>query len=139
MKKILTLGVLLLAFFFVKSQSVEGVWKTIDDETGKAKSHVEIYKEGDKYFGKIVHIIDSEKRDANCTKCEDEKKDQPVLGMVIIERLVQDGDDYEDGTILDPNNGKVYDCKIWVDEKGDLQVRGYVGWFYRTQTWSRVK
>lgn len=59
--------------------------------------------------------------------------------MVIIERLVQDGDDYEDGTILDTNNDKVYDCKIWVDEKGDLQVRGYVGWFYRTQTWSRVK
>ena len=59
--------------------------------------------------------------------------------MLIINGLEKDGDEYDDGTILDPKKGKVYDCKIWVDESGDLQVRGYVAFFYRTQTWKRVK
>jgi uncharacterized protein (DUF2147 family) len=58
--------------------------------------------------------------------------------MVIIEGLVQDDDEYEDGTILDPKNGKVYDCKIWLDSADKLMVRGYVGIFFRTQEWIRV-
>lgn len=123
----------------LQSQSIVGTWKTIDDDTGEAKSHVKIWKdENDKYFGKIVKILKEENRDNTCTKCTGEKKNQPILGLVIIEDIEKEDDEYEDGTILDPENGKVYDCKLWIED-GKLQVRGYWGWFYRTQTWERVQ
>ena len=61
--------------------------------------------------------------------------------MEIIRDMEKDGDEYNDGTILDPSNGKVYECKLWLDEDDSdkLKVRGYVYFFYRTQTWERVK
>ena len=58
--------------------------------------------------------------------------------MIIIKDMVQDGDEWEDGTILDPKKGKIYDCKLWVED-GNLKVRGYLFFLYRTQTWFRVK
>ncbi|HNA34041.1 MAG TPA: DUF2147 domain-containing protein, partial [Flavobacteriales bacterium] len=68
--------------------------------------------------------------------CPADRKDQPVLGMEIIRDMVKDDDEWEDGTILDPENGKVYDCKLWLED-GKLMVRGYVAFFYRTQEWVR--
>ena len=133
--------ILLFALFiscFINAQSVVGKWKTIDDETGKVKSHVEIYKQGDKIFGKIIKISNPEKQDAVCTECTGDNKGKKVIGMVIINNLEKDDDEYGDGTILDPNNGKLYDCTIWVNEAGDLQVRGYIGFFFRTQTWKKL-
>ena len=59
--------------------------------------------------------------------------------MIIMENLEKDDDEWDDGEILDPNNGKIYDCKIWLEGNDILKVRGYVGFFYRTQTWKRVK
>jgi len=138
MKKTILLITLLLLVFFMNAQNIIGKWKTIDDETGKAKSIVEIYKKGDKYYGKIIEIIDPTKRKNKCTLCEDDRKDQPILGMEIIKDLKQDDDEFEDGTILDPNNGKIYDCKIWLANKNTLNVRGYILFFFRTQTWYRV-
>lgn len=139
MKKLCLLFALLILITITNAQSIVGTWKTIDDETGKAKSHVEIYEKDGKYYGKIVHIIDQTKKDDLCTACDGYKKDKKILGMEIIEGLVKDGDEYSDGTIYDPKKGKEYDCKLWVDENGDLQVRGYWGWFFRTQTWKKVK
>ena len=122
------------------SQDVVGTWETIDDETGKAKSHVKIYKaKNGKIYGKVVKIMDPKKQDATCTKCKGAKKDQPTMGMLIIEGLSPEDDgDFSGGTITDPNKGKVYDCTIWVED-GKLQVRGYWGWIFRTQTWNRVE
>ncbi len=122
------------------SQSIVGKWKTIDDETGKAKSVVEIYKSGNKYFGKVVQILNPAKKNSKCIECKDSRKDQPVMGMEIIKDLEYDADDkeYDDGTILDPANGKIYDCKVWLENSKTLNVRGYVAFFYRTQVWLKA-
>lgn len=130
--------VLVLLSGSVCAQDIVGKWKTIDDDTGKERSIVEIYQKGDKYFGKIVKLFREPGEDQNpvCTECEDERNGQPVLGMEIITNMVYDPSDqvYEDGEILDPENGNIYDCKLWIDE-GKLKVRGYIYFVYRTQTW----
>ena len=138
MKKITLLLSFLFLIFTINAQSIVGKWKTIDDETGKEKSIIEIFKRGDKYYGKIVDILEASKKNNLCKLCPDSRKDQPILGMEIIKGLEQDDDEFEDGTILDPNNGKIYDCKIWLEDKNTLNVRGYVAFFFRTQTWLRV-
>lgn len=123
------------------AQTVVGKWKTIDDETGEAKSIVEIYQQNGKIYGKVVNIINPEKRDGLCEKCKGDRKNKPVLGMQIIDGLTKDDDEYSDGKILDPEKGKEYKCKIWLDEddRNKLYVRGYIAFFYRTQNWYRVE
>jgi len=138
MKKTTLLITLITIAFAINAQSIVGKWKTIDDETNEAKSIIEIFKRGDKFYGKITDILDASKRNNKCDLCPDSRKDQLILGMEIIKDLEKDGNDYEDGTILDPNNGKIYDCKIWLEDKNTLNVRGYVAFFFRTQTWNRV-
>lgn len=125
--------------------SVVGVWKTIDDETGKAKSHVKIYKaKNGKYYGKIVKLLNrgaDEDKDPSCDVCPegDYRHGQKIIGMKIVSGLEKDGDEYNGGTILDPKSGKIYTCKIWTSGSDKLKVRGYAGPFFRTQTWHRVK
>ncbi|WP_448520600.1 DUF2147 domain-containing protein [Rhodoflexus sp.] len=118
------------------AQDIVGKWKTIDDEDGKPRSIVEIYKQGDKYFGKITEIYyrPGEVADPVCDKCTDDRKNKKVIGMVIIRNLEKKGNEFKGGDILDPNNGKIYDCKLWVDN-GVLKVRGYIAFLYRTQSW----
>lgn len=118
-------------------QEIIGKWKTIDDDTGEAKSVVEIYQEDDKYYGRIDEILVKEDGAENCSKCEGKYKNTPMKGVVIMNDLEKDGDEYEDGTIIDPENGKTYRCKIWVDEDNPniLNVRGYIAFLYRTQQW----
>ncbi|MBI5481499.1 MAG: DUF2147 domain-containing protein [Deltaproteobacteria bacterium] len=115
-----------------------GRWKTIDDSSGKAKSIVEIYDRGGKLYGKIIKLILEPGEDPNpkCDKCKGDKKDKPVIGMVILEGLWREGDEWKGGTILDPDNGKTYRCKLKL-EKGKLKVRGYIGvsLLGRTQYW----
>lgn len=121
------------------SQTVFGIWKTKDDETGEAKSHVEIYKAGGKLYGKVVRLL-RERPDRLCDKCPGERKNQPVLNMIILVNMVEKDGMWQSGDILDPEKGKWYRCKIWLKE-GDpntLVVRGYLGPFYRTQYWSRM-
>lgn len=128
--------------FSQKADDVLGKWKTIDDETGEAKSIIELYKGNDgKLYGKVVKILNPAKQDAKCDLCEDDKKDKPVLGMVIVENMEWDEDEWDDGTILDPNKGSYYDCKLWIENDAPdvLNVRGYIGFLFRTQTWHRVK
>lgn len=121
------------------AQDIVGKWKTIDDETGKPKSIVEIFIKNGKAYGKIIELINPDEPNPICDLCsdDDDRKDQKVFGMEIIRGLEQDDNEWEDGTILDPKNGKVYDCKIWVED-GVLQVRGYIAFFFRTQTWQRA-
>lgn len=121
------------------AQDILGKWKTIDDETGQEKSIVEIYEDNGKIYGKIVEIL-TEKKQAVCSKCEGEKKDQPVLGMQIIDGLEKDDDVFNGGTILNPSNGKVYKCRLKLEDNPNiLQVRGYIAFFYKTQYWKRVQ
>ena len=122
------------------AQDVTGKWKTIDDETGEAKSIVEIYKQNGKVYGKVVEILDAKKRNLTCINCTGSDKDKPILGLVIIKGLEKDGDEYSDGTITDPNSGKIYKCYIELEGANKLNVRGYVGFSLlgRTQTWQRV-
>ena len=136
----LLLAVFLCSMFGLNAQPVLGKWKTIDDQTGKEKSIVEIYEEKGKVYGKIVEILNKDRINVVCDKCEGNKKDQPVLGMVIIEGLEQDEAVYKGGTILDPEKGKEYKCKIWIDEEdmNKLNVRGYIAFLFRTQNWYRV-
>lgn len=133
---ILTLSIAFLGIAEVKAQGVIGKWKTIDDETGKARSVVEIYEKNGKLYGKVIKLFRDPGEDQNpvCSKCEDDRKGKRIIGMEIMRDMVKDGNEYEDGTILDPKSGSVYDCKIWVED-GKLQVRGYIAFLFRTQTW----
>lgn len=140
MKNILVLLALLGSGLLGQAQDIFGKWKTIDDETNKPKSIVEIYEQDGKAYGKIIELFrgPDEDPDPLCDECTDHRKDQKVLGMIIINEMEKDDDEWDDGEILDPKNGKVYDCKIW--REGDqLKVRGYIAFFFRTQTWLKVE
>lgn len=125
------------------SQSSVGKWTTIDDESGKKKSIVELYKVDGKLYGKITYLYPREGREENptCKLCTDDRKDKPLIGLQIVRGLKWDGSQWYGGTIVDPENGKTYKVKMWVDKESPdkLNVRGYVGPFYRTQTWVKVK
>jgi uncharacterized protein (DUF2147 family) len=121
-----------------------GLWKTIDDASQKEKSLVRIREANGIYSGTIERFLDPETRaDAVCDKCTDERKGQPVLGMTILRGLQQSPDNkevWEGGNVLDPNNGKVYRARLKPVEDGKkLEMRGYIGPFYRTQVWVRVE
>jgi len=140
-KLLLSFSLICLTVLTAVAQDVTGKWKTIDDETGEAKSIVEIYKQNGKVYGKIIEILDPAKKDLKCVECEGKDRNQPILGLVILKGLEKDGDEYDDGTITDPNNGKVYKCLIELENDNKLKVRGYVGFSLlgRTQYWNRVK
>lgn len=127
---------------FAQQDPLIGKWKTIDDETHEPKSIVEIYMKDGKFYGRIDSLFRKPGEDPNpiCDKCPDDdpRKNKPVKGMVIIKDMVKDGNKYVGGTILDPKKGKIYRCKLWIED-GKLKVRGYIAFLYRTQTWYRVK
>ena len=136
------LSVLLLASYSI-AQTCVGTWITIDDESGKKKSKVELYKQDGKLFGKITYVYPRPGLEENAVrkKCPGDRKNKPLVGLQIVRGLTWNGSEWEDGTIVDPENGKVYTCSIWLEEGNPdkLNVRGYVGPFFRTQTWLRVK
>lgn len=122
--------------------SPAGLWKNIDDETKKPKALVRIVESGGTYTGRIEKVL-TDKPDAVCDLCTDARKGQRVQGMTIIEGMraskIED-ELFEGGSILDPNNGKVYRSQMRLREGGrSLEVRGYVGvpLFGRSQTWIR--
>ncbi len=137
MKK-LQLLVLLLLCASAQSQEIVGQWQTYDDETNENKALIEIYAEGERYYAKIVESY-VKGSSGICEKCEGDKKNKPIKGLVIIEGLEKDDDEYNGGTILDPENGKTYKCYIELEEANKLKVRGYIGFSLlgRTQYWRR--
>jgi uncharacterized protein (DUF2147 family) len=124
------------------SQSCSGLWITIDDATGYKKSIVELYKKDGVLYGKVVYIYKRGKDGPNskCTECSGKLYNQPVMGMLIVKQMQWSGSQWEDGTILDPDNGKTYTCSMWLNENNTdkLNVRGYIGPFFRTQEWIRT-
>lgn len=140
MKKLL-FTLLLLFPLFSFSQEILGKWKTIDDETGKAKSIVEIFKATNgKIYGRVYKILTVGEENKKCTACKGDLKDKPITGMIILNGLTKDGDEWSGGTIMDPNKGKTYDCFITFESKDKLKVRGYMGvaLLGRTQYWYRL-
>jgi len=137
---------ILFIFIFFSSisfaqHSVIGKWKTIDDETGKALSVVEIYESKGKVYGKVIEIFNPKNRNRVCENCSGEDKNKPILGLTVIKGLSKEGNEYNSGKILDPKNGKLYQCYITLDSFDKLKVRGYIGisLLGRTQYWERVK
>jgi len=118
------------------NQNIVGKWKTVDDETGEAKSIVEVFQKADgRYYGKISKLLIKPEND-KCVQCKDDRKNQPLLGLEIIRGITKKGNEFSGGTITDPKNGKTYKCTI-TREGNKLLVRGYVGFSLigRTQTW----
>jgi uncharacterized protein (DUF2147 family) len=140
--KILALLFTVLVSFSIQAQDVFGTWKTVDDITGEAKSIIEIYEKGGKAYGKVIKILDpTAPKDAKCVECSGKDKDKPILGLTFLRGLERDGDEYNGGTILDPENGKEYKSYIILESKDKLKVRGYIGFSLlgRTQYWYRAK
>ncbi|ADG15287.1 DUF2147 domain-containing protein [Paraburkholderia atlantica] len=119
-----------------------GTWQTIDDHTGQPKALVQITQDGNgELNGKVIKgLAANDQPDRRCSACTDARKDQPILGMTIINSMKKDGDAWDHGQILDPENGKVYKCKMHLEDGGNkLVVRGYIGvaLLGRSQTWIR--
>lgn len=140
MKQFITLLICVLATSSMYSQSVIGKWKTIDDETGEAKSIVEVFSKSGKIYAKVVEILDPANKNSVCKKCLGEDKNKSILGLTIIKGLSKDGSEYNSGEILDPKNGKLYKCALSLESKDKLKIRGYIGFSLlgRTQYWHRV-
>jgi uncharacterized protein (DUF2147 family) len=131
----------LMASIQLVAQNPLGMWRSVDDKTGQAKSIIEIYEHQGEVHGKITQLL-QKPQDSKCEKCSGDKKGQPVVGMTILWGLKAKDAKWSDGAILDPESGKEYKCTIWFEnnKNTELKVRGY-HWsgIYRTQTWYRVK
>ena len=131
-------------FFFITlniNSQITGTWYNIDDEDGEPKSHISIYENKGKLEAKVIKLLPNATLKI-CSSCEGVNKDKPIEGMNILWDLKKTSNtEYKDGTILNPKNGKVYDCFISLEEKDKLKVRGYMGlsMFGKTQYWYRVK
>jgi uncharacterized protein (DUF2147 family) len=132
-------AIILAALLSFQTSSVQGTWVNIDDETGVEKSEITLYVENGKLYGKIDRLLLPEDQGKVCEKCKGKEKNQPIEGLIIVKGLVKDGEVWTDGKILDPANGKSYDCTIKLDDSNTLNVRGYLGFSFigRSQVWKR--
>ena len=120
-----------------------GLWYNIDDRTGQPRAEIRIAEQDGVLVGRIERSLspDPSKEETHCSKCTDDRKGQPLKGMEIM-RGVRPANDlwWEGGTILDPDNGKSYSLRLRIaDDNRSLMVRGYIGPFFRTQTWYRIQ
>jgi uncharacterized protein (DUF2147 family) len=143
--KLIFLFTLLLAGFtptVAQTQTILGFWATYDDVTGELKSEVNLYEKNGEIYGNItkLYLKPGDPKDPVCDECDedDPRYKQKILGMEIIKGLKKDGDEYNGGNVLDPENGSVYKCRVWLED-GNLILRGYIGFslFGRSQTWKR--
>jgi uncharacterized protein (DUF2147 family) len=125
---------------YAHAQSVTGKWTTIDEKSGERRSVVEIYEKNGVLAGKVVKLFSKPDEDPDpvCDKCpaDDARHGRKIIGMEIMTDMKKSGGEYMDGNILDPEVGRIYRCKLWM-EGTELKVRGYWGPFFRTQTWKR--
>jgi uncharacterized protein (DUF2147 family) len=120
-----------------------GLWRNVDDKTGEVKAEIRIAENGGALAGRIEKTLKKDaKPDATCDECEGDRKGKPVTGLEIIRggKKAEGKDVWEGGKILDPENGKEYRASFTpIDGGRKLEVRGYLGPFWRTQTWTRVQ
>lgn len=145
-KLITVFSILLLSLApaaFAAGITPAGLWKTIDDNTGKPRSLVRIHEHNGEYSAVIEKgLLATDTPDAVCDKCKDERKGQRIVGMTIVKGIKFTDGHYEGGEILDPENGKTYRCLMKLDSTGNqLEVRGYIGisLIGRSQNWTRVE
>ena len=142
MKRHLIASLAVVAGAVFAQQSPVGTWRSVDDKTGEAKAEIRIVESGGTLTGRIEkRLLKDAKPDDVCKECTDERKDKPIIGLEIIRgaKKSASGEAWEGGKILDPENGKEYTLRLATIDGGQrLQVRGYLGPFYRTQTWVRV-
>ncbi|MEP6883662.1 MAG: DUF2147 domain-containing protein [Gammaproteobacteria bacterium] len=122
------------------SQSPLGLWKTFDDKTGMPRALVRIYLQDEKYFGRIEQTFTPGAETRVCLMCKDDRKNQPIIGLLIIRNITLRDGEYGGGDILDPESGSVYRCKFHLENDGSvLVVRGFIGFSLlgRSQTWRR--
>lgn len=138
---VLILTLLLFAPLSFAADSPVGLWKTIDDKTNKPRSLVRIVEENGEYKGIVEKSLrEDDNPDRVCEKCDAPRKNQKIQGMTFMWGLKKDGNEFKGGEILDPENGKIYRCKMKLIDSGKkLDVRGYIGiaLIGRTQTWWR--
>lgn len=134
------LGVAALLLFAIPAmaQSPIGVWRTIDDEDGEPKSHIEIYEQGGKLHGRVLTLLPEGR---TCTPCADQFEGSTMQGVVVMRDMEPDGDEWSGGNIIDPASGRTYRCKMELDGPNRLRVRGFLGisLLGRTQVWERVQ
>jgi uncharacterized protein (DUF2147 family) len=143
MKKInylFTFALMTILSFSLSAQSPLGIWKTIDDESGEPKSHVEIYEKDGKIFGKVIKLLPKATTDV-CLKCPGDMDGKSLLEMDILWDLKPYKDYWSYGQIIDPAKGKVYKLSLWVQDDNTLKLRGYIGIsaLGRNQTWYKVE
>jgi uncharacterized protein (DUF2147 family) len=117
-----------------------GLWKNIDDATGKPRALIRISESHGTLQGRVEKVFLRPNESPTCTKCKGASKDAPVVGLVILSGLKKEGGDYRGGQILDPDNGKFYSSKVRLMDGGKkLEVRGYIGVSFlgRSQFWQR--
>lgn len=138
--------VLLALVFFLAATAAQaqntpvGLWKTVDDSSGQDKSLVRISEADGVLTGRVEKLLHPRKANPLCDKCRDDRHGKPITGLTIIEGLHRDGDVWNGGKILDPENGKIYTVRLKPYDGGArLEVRGYLGPFFRTQTWVRLE
>ncbi|HJR13896.1 MAG TPA: DUF2147 domain-containing protein [Rhodanobacteraceae bacterium] len=139
---LIAFALLLATAAYAATDTPVGTWTQVDDATGKPKSIIGITEQPDGTLqGTVKEVLFSDQgTHPICKKCEGERHNQPVDGMVIMWGVKKDGDVWDGGQILDPNNGKIYKVKLSLKEDGQkLDVRGYIGMpmLGRTQTWTR--
>lgn len=139
--KLLCISASLILCLNANAQSIIGKWKTIKSETGEVRSIVEVFEKNGKIYGKVIQIMDEDDRNNLCTDCEGDDKNKKIEGLVLIKDFEKDGDYYINGTITNPENGKVYRSQLWLkdDDPNILNVRGYMGFFYKTMEWKRLR
>lgn len=136
----ISFGLLICLCANAQTRNILGKWKTFNSHTGEVRSIVEVFQKNGKLYGKVLRIMDKEDRDNLCTECEGDDKNQKIEGLVLMKDFVKDGEEYVDGTITNPNDGKIYRSKVWIDENNPniLNVRGYIGFFFKTMEWERM-
>jgi uncharacterized protein (DUF2147 family) len=144
MKRVLTALAFAVASCAALAQMTPvGAWQTVDDKTGEVKSQIRIAETGGALSGRIEKILRKDaKPDALCDECVDDRKGKPMVGLELIRggKKAEGKDVWEGGKILDPENGKEYRASYTpIDGGKKLEVRGYLGPFWRTQTWNRVQ
>jgi uncharacterized protein (DUF2147 family) len=139
---LIVLGLALVSGHAADRDSPVGLWRTIDDKSGKERSLVRVSETNGQLQITIEKLFREPGEETNplCDKCPGEKKNKPVTGMQIGSGLKKAGEVWSGGEILDPENGKTYKCKVWLEDKGNkLHVRGFIGvsLLGRTQVWVR--
>ena len=133
------IGSLMLGAPAFAQNSVVGLWKNVESDK---VTLIRTYEEGGKLLGKIEKVLKNNVEDtaARCTKCKDENKDKPMAGLRLIWDMQKDGDKWSGGKLLDPETGRIVNCRLETAEGGTkLMVRGSIAFLSKTQTWTRTQ